>query len=207
MTPRASLRAAVALVNSAEEPDTLTNLERLDAWYAEHGFTGRHDSDEAELESVRALRPVLRELLTADRDRAAELVNELLAEAQAVPQLRRHDGLDWHIHAVPYDAPLARRIAVEVAMAMIDVIRADELSRLAMCVDDAASASCSISHATARGATAAPRARTETPSPPIARAAGNPRCGDRRGCAEAGDQDERRYARSAQGRAWSGFAA
>jgi predicted RNA-binding Zn ribbon-like protein len=131
-----ALRAAVSLVNSAEEPDTLTDVEQLSAWYAEHGFTGRHDSDQAELESVRALRPVLRELLTADRDRAAELVNGLLAEAQAVPQLRRHDGLDWHIHAVPSDAPLARRIAVEAAMAMIDVIRTDELSRLAVCVDD-----------------------------------------------------------------------
>jgi predicted RNA-binding Zn ribbon-like protein len=123
-------------VNSAAEPDTLTSLEELHAWYTEHGFTGRHDADQAELESVRALRPVLRELLTTDRDHAAELVNELLAEAQAVPQLRRHDGLDWHIHAVPSDAPLARRVAVEVAMAMIDVIRADELSRLAVCIDE-----------------------------------------------------------------------
>jgi predicted RNA-binding Zn ribbon-like protein len=131
-----SLRSAVALVNSAEEPDTLTTVEQVDAWYAEHAFTGRRDSDQAELASLRALRPVLRELLTADRDRAAELVNQLLADAQAVPQLRRHDGLDWHIHAVPFDAPLARRVAVEVAMAMIDVIRADELSRLAVCVDD-----------------------------------------------------------------------
>src|SRR3954467_5891286 len=131
-----SLRSAVALVNSAEDPDTLTTVEQLDAWYAEHGFTGRHDADEAELQSVRALRPVLRELLAADRDHPAELVNALLAEAQAVPQLRRHNGLDWHIHAVPSDAPLARRVAVEVAMAMIDVIRADELSRLAVCADD-----------------------------------------------------------------------
>jgi predicted RNA-binding Zn ribbon-like protein len=131
-----SLRSAVALVNSAEDPDTLTTVAQLDAWYDEHGFTGRHDSDEAELKSLRALRPVLRELLTTDRDRAAELVNELLAEAQAVPQLRRHDGLDWHIHAVPSDAPLVRRVAVEVAMAVIDVIRADELSRLAVCADD-----------------------------------------------------------------------
>jgi predicted RNA-binding Zn ribbon-like protein len=131
-----ALRAAVALVNSAEEPDTLTSVEQLDAWFDEHGFTGRHDSDDAELDSVRALRPVLRELLLADRDRAAELVNGLLAEAQALPQLLRHDGLDWHIHAVPADAPLARRVAVEAAMAMIDVIRLDEVSRLAVCVDD-----------------------------------------------------------------------
>ena len=131
-----SLRSAVALVNSAEEPDTLTTVEQLGAWYAEHGFTGRHDGDEAELESVRALRPVLRDLLTAERDGAAELVNRLLAEAQAVPPVRRHDGLDWHIHAVPSDAPLARRVAVEVAMAMIDLIRVDDLSRLAVCADD-----------------------------------------------------------------------
>ena len=131
----ASLRAAVLLVNSAEEPDTLTEISQLDAFYEAHEFTGRRDSDAAELEAVRALRPVLRTLFTAERDDAAALVNTLLADAQAVPQLRRHDGLDWHIHAVPSDAPLDRRIAVEAAMAMVDVIRADELSRLAVCAD------------------------------------------------------------------------
>jgi len=131
----ASLRAAVSLVNSAEDPDTLTEIVQLDAWYEEHGFTGRRDGDAAELEALRALRLVLRELLTAERDEAAELVNALLAEARAVPQLRRHDGLDWHIHAVPADAPLERRVAVEAAMAMIDLIRADELSRLSVCAD------------------------------------------------------------------------
>ena len=131
----ASLRAAVALVNSAVEPDTLTEISQLDAFYEEHGFTGRHDCDAAELDALRALRPVLRELLTAERDTAAELLNTLLTDAQALPQLRRHDGLDWHIHAVPGDAPLERRVAVEAAMAMIDVIRADELSRLSVCAD------------------------------------------------------------------------
>ena len=132
----ASLRAAVELVNSGEEPDTLTTVAELDAWYAQHGYTGRRDGDEAELAALRALRPVLRELLTTNRDRAAELVNAMLAEAGALPQLVRHDGLDWHIHAVPADAPLDRRIVVESAMAMVDVIRADELSRLSLCADD-----------------------------------------------------------------------
>ena len=132
----ASLRAAVDLVNTAAEPDTLTSVAALDAWYAEHGYTGRHDGDEAELATLRALRPVLRELLTADRDAAARLVNKLLAEADALPQLERHDGLDWHIHAVPRDAPLDRRVVVETAMAMVDVIRSDELSRLSLCADD-----------------------------------------------------------------------
>jgi predicted RNA-binding Zn ribbon-like protein len=132
----ASLRAAVDLVNSGEEPDTLTTVATLDAWYAEQGYTGRHDGDEAELAALRALRPVLRELLTAARDRAAQLVNGMLAGAGALPQLVRHDGLDWHIHAVPRDAPLERRVVVETAMAMIDVIRAGELSRLSVCADE-----------------------------------------------------------------------
>jgi len=131
----ASLAAAVDLVNTAEEPETLTTVAELDAWYAEHGYTGRHDGDDAELAALRALRPVLRELLTADRDRAAELVNEMLAAAGALPQLVRHDGLDWHIHAVARDAPLDRRVVVETAMAMVDVIRTDELSRLSLCAD------------------------------------------------------------------------
>ena len=132
----ASLRAAVDLVNSGEPPDTLTSVAHLDAWYAEHGYTGRRDGDGAELAALRALRPVLRELLTAGRDRAAELANAMLADARAVPQLVRHDGLDWHIHAVPSDAPLDRRVVVESAMAMVDLIRADELSRLSVCADD-----------------------------------------------------------------------
>lgn len=131
-----SLQAAVALVNSAEPPDTLTSVDELDEWYAAHSYTGRRDRDRAELEAVRALRPVLRELLTSSRDHAVGLVNVMLAEAGALPQLVRHEPFDWHLHAVPTDAPLVTRICVETAMAMVDVIRADEMSRLGVCADD-----------------------------------------------------------------------
>lgn len=131
-----SLQAAVALANSELPPDTLTSVEDVDAWYAEFGYTGRRDRDRAELDALRALRPVLRELLTSDRDRAAGLVNAMLADAGALPQLVRHDPFDWHLHAVASDAPLATRVTVETAMAMVDVIRADEISRLSVCVDD-----------------------------------------------------------------------
>lgn len=130
-----ALRSAVVLVNSAEPPDSLTTIEQLDAFYTEFGYTGRRDRTRAELETLRAARPRLRALLTAPRDQAAELVNGMLAEAQAVPRLVRHDEYDWHIHATDYDRPLATRIIVETAMAMIDVIRADEMSRLDICAD------------------------------------------------------------------------
>jgi predicted RNA-binding Zn ribbon-like protein len=131
-----SLQAAVALVNTAEPPDALTTVEELDAWYEAFGYTGRHDRDRGELDDIRALRGELRRLLTSDRDGAAAQVNALLAQAHAVPQLMRHDPFDWHIHAVPTDESLATRVRVETAMAMIDVIRADEMSRLSICADD-----------------------------------------------------------------------
>lgn len=131
-----ALRSAVALVNSAEDPDTLTGVDQLVAFYEEHGYTGALHRTAAELEQVRAIRPRLRALLTSPRDEAVEHVNAMLREHRALPRLVRHDGTDWHLHAVADDAPLAARIVVETAMAMIDVVRADETSRLGVCADD-----------------------------------------------------------------------
>lgn len=130
------LRAAVFLVNTSEPPVALTSVAELDEFFLRFDYTGRHDRTTSELEQVRALRPLLRRLLTAERAVAVDLVNEVLATHRAVPRLVRHDPFDWHIHAVPDDAPLATRIAVETAMAMIDVIREDEHSRLGVCADD-----------------------------------------------------------------------
>ena len=135
----ASLLAAVALVNSAEPPDTLTTPAQLDAFFVAHRYSGDRTHDDAELATVRALRAPLRALLTGDRDQAVRIVNRILAERHAVPALIRHDGWDYHLHAIDSDAPLADRIAVETAMAMIDLIRADELSRLSVCAEQSCS--------------------------------------------------------------------
>lgn len=130
-----ALQAAIALVNTEQPPDTLTTSADVDEWYLEYSYTGRRDGDRAELEALRELRPVLRNLLTSKRDDAAGLVNAMLAEAGALPQLVRHEPFDWHLHAVSSDAPLVTRVTVEAAMAMVDIIRQDELSRLGVCAD------------------------------------------------------------------------
>lgn len=130
-----ALQAAVTLVNSALDPVTITTPDELDEFFSDFGYTGRHDGDQAEVDAVRAVLPRLREMLSTDRDRAVGLVNAMLREYDALPQLVRHDGLDWHLHAIDPDRPLAERIIVETAMAMIDVIRADEVSRLGVCAD------------------------------------------------------------------------
>ncbi len=131
-----ALSAAADLVNSAEEPDTLTTATELDAFFARHSYSGSRRRDAAELAEVRALRPRLRELLLADRDDLVPLVNAVFAESGALPRLVRHDGWDWHLHLVDDDRPLATRIAVETAMAVVDLLRAEELSRISTCAAD-----------------------------------------------------------------------
>jgi len=131
-----TLRAAVWLVNSAEDPDTLTSLSEEAAFVSQFGYTGRIDRDEAELAELREIRPQLRTMLLASRDDMALAVNEALADFTLTPRLARHGTLDWHLHAVADDHPLRERVIVETAMALIDVIRAEEGSRISVCADD-----------------------------------------------------------------------
>ncbi len=104
----------------------------LDEWK----YSGRRDGDARELAEVAQVRERLRAAWSLDRDAMVGEVNAILAEANALPRLVRHDDVDWHIHATSQDAPLAERILVEAAMALVDVIRADETRRLSHCAAD-----------------------------------------------------------------------
>lgn len=116
--------------------DELATTARLGALLDAWGFSGRRDGDRRELDEVRAIRDRLREIWTLERDEMADVVNAILEETNATPKLMRHDDLDWHIHAVSQESPLAERMLVEAAMALVDVIRADETRRLAQCDAD-----------------------------------------------------------------------
>lgn len=132
-----SLQCAAALVNTGlQETEELATPEQLGAFVHRWGWTGRVTGDEAELAEVRALRPRIRRLWQAAEDETVALVNEMLRETRALPQLVKHDQWDWHLHATPSDAALADRMMVEVAMAVVDVVRAGELGRLRVCAAD-----------------------------------------------------------------------
>jgi len=129
-----ALAAAAALVNTADgEDDHLPDLAALDEFVRTWGWTGAREHDEAELRAVRDLRPRLRRVWEVGEEEVVEIVNDLLREARALPQLVRHDTWDYHLHATPPDAPLATRMSVEAAMALVDVVRTGELSRLRIC--------------------------------------------------------------------------
>jgi predicted RNA-binding Zn ribbon-like protein len=129
-----ALARASALVNTRQcDRDELAELAALDAFVQEHGWTGSRHHDVDELEAVRALRPRLRELWELDEEGVVARVNRMLREAGALPQLVAHDGWGYHLHAWTAQVPLADRMAVEAAMAFVDVVRQQELDRLSVC--------------------------------------------------------------------------
>ena len=132
-----ALAAAAALVNT-DQPgdDALADEPALAAFVAQWGWTGPRREDRAELDEVRDLRPRLRRLWVMAEDAFAAEVNAMLREASALPQLVAHDGWSYHLHATAPEATLAERMAVEAAMAFVDVVRQGELDRLLVCGAD-----------------------------------------------------------------------
>lgn len=123
-----ALQAAVALVNT-----DLPDLASLDTFAQQWSWTGSRRGDERELRDVQALRPRLRRLWELDADGVAEVVNTVLRDTGALPQVVMHGNAGYHLHATRPEAPLPDRMAVEAAMALVDVLRQDELRRLHTC--------------------------------------------------------------------------
>ncbi len=116
--------------------DELTTVDQLDALVDRWKWSGRRDHDERELRGVREIRDLLPALWTLPTDEAVVIINKMLADAHALPHLYRHDDFDWHLHATAPDAPFAERMRVEIALALVDVIRSGETNRLRACGAD-----------------------------------------------------------------------
>ncbi|MDN5760715.1 MAG: CGNR zinc finger domain-containing protein [Microlunatus sp.] len=133
------IEQATALVNTLDSDgvDELAEPADLQVFLESHPYFGLVAETEDELAEVREVRSQLGRLWqVADRDDAVPIVNEILTTAGACPFLIRHDGWDWHLHVTPTDAPLARRMAAEAAMAFLELIRADDWERLKTCAGE-----------------------------------------------------------------------
>ena len=129
-----ALAAAAALVNTASDgadqlPDPPALAAFLDTWR----FTGSRVGNAAELAAVHELRSVLDGIWGAGEDDVVAVVNRLLRDGHALPQLVRHDGWGYHLHATEPTASVADRMGVEAALAIADVVRAEALDRLRRC--------------------------------------------------------------------------
>ncbi|MGH9136135.1 MAG: CGNR zinc finger domain-containing protein [Acidimicrobiales bacterium] len=131
------LEALLDTDNRRDGVDTLTSVEALSRFLDDHEISGARAGTEHELRAVRRLRSRLRAIFESasagDRDAVVAELNELIAEAGAVPYLVEHDGLPLHLHYTPFDAPVHHRIGAEMAIALAIIVRDGGIERLRVC--------------------------------------------------------------------------
>ena len=64
------------------------------------------------------------------------MLNELLAEVAATPQISNHDDHPWHLHYSADDAPISHRVASGAAMGLAVLIVEKGHDRLGVCASD-----------------------------------------------------------------------
>lgn len=130
-----ALTQAVDLVNSRlRDEELLGDVSALRAFLDEHAVHGVRRVAADDLQEVHALRRRLRAVWEArDMRTAAAVINGMVAEAGALPQLTDHDGWAWHLHWTSPSARVASRLAADAGMALAEVLRADGQERLRTC--------------------------------------------------------------------------
>ena len=121
---------------------SLSTLADVRTFAIDHSFSPPIRIGDTDIDHLHDLRGRLRATLADAPDdpaddaraaRVARLTNELFTETRALPQLRKHDHWDWHLHAVPNEAGIAERTAADVAVALADVVLDGETSRFGTC--------------------------------------------------------------------------
>jgi predicted RNA-binding Zn ribbon-like protein len=128
----------VELINTGRSAagEGLSGLADMAALAAKYQFHGRGPSQQ-DLPRLRGHRARLdaaaRACEAGDVGTAIEVLNGLLAETGAVPQIVSHDGRGPHVHVSRPTAPLADRMAAHFAMGLAELIVAGESARVRSC--------------------------------------------------------------------------
>jgi predicted RNA-binding Zn ribbon-like protein len=133
-----ALTACAELINTgrAKAGDGLRGVPDVQAFgdrYAVHGRAAT-ERDVPRLRSHRARLDAIAEACAAgDTAAATEMINALLAQTGAVPQVVAHDGRGPHIHVSRATAPLADRVAAHLAMGLAGLVVLGESDRVSSC--------------------------------------------------------------------------
>ncbi|GAA2593129.1 CGNR zinc finger domain-containing protein [Streptomyces axinellae] len=134
---RGALGQSVDLLNTVadgETPDALATVADLRSFVERNQVSGVGTLTDADLRAVRAVRERFARVFEApDTRTAAELINELVAEAGTTPQLTDHDGYDWHVHYFAPGASVAQHLAADGGMALSFFLVSGERDRLRRC--------------------------------------------------------------------------
>lgn len=137
-----ALTACVELINTGRSAagEGLRSVADVQWFGQRYAFHGRAAvaRDVARLRAHRArLDAVVAACETGDGEAAIALLNALLSQTGAVPQIVAHDGRGPHIHVSRPAAPLADRMAAHFAMALADLLVAGESDRVRTCASPA----------------------------------------------------------------------
>ncbi len=132
-----ALTACVELINTgrsgAGEELGLPGVQSFGQRYAFHGRAAAAP-DVPRLRAHRGRLDAIAAACEAGGQAAAiEMVNALLAETGAIPQIVAHDGRGPHIHVSRPAAPMADRIAAHLAMGLAGLVVAGQSDRLRSC--------------------------------------------------------------------------
>lgn len=140
-----ALAECVELINSGRltsgaRPDAaerLGDLADVIAFARRHRVENVAAAQASDVTRLRELRSRLDSAVVAceasDEAAAIAILNMLLAETGAVPQIVTHDGRAPHIHVTRAAAPLADRIAAHSAMGLAELVVAGASSRVRTC--------------------------------------------------------------------------
>jgi predicted RNA-binding Zn ribbon-like protein len=132
-----ALIAAAELINTGRSRDGegLRGVADVAAFGRRYGLGGRAQA--ADGPALRAYRARLDAIVTAceagDSPAAVRLINALLTETGAIPQIVAHDGRGPHVHVSRPAAPMADRITAHLAMGLAGLLVAGESARLRSC--------------------------------------------------------------------------
>ena len=133
-----ALTACAELINTGRSRDgeglrDVADVQAFGDRYAFHG-TGAGPKDVPRLLAHRRrLDAIAASCESGDDEDAVGMLNALLAETGAVPQIVAHDGRGPHIHVSRPSAPLADRIAAHLAMGLAELVVAGESARVRSC--------------------------------------------------------------------------
>jgi predicted RNA-binding Zn ribbon-like protein len=140
-----ALTACAELVNTGRSDvgENLREVADVREFGVRYDFVGPA-AGRADVTRLRAHRARLDKIVTAceagQQPAAIAMLNTLLAETGATPQIVAHGGRGPHIHVSSPTAPLADRMAAHFAMALAELVVAGESERFRTCASPACQA-------------------------------------------------------------------
>jgi predicted RNA-binding Zn ribbon-like protein len=133
-----ALGACAELINTGRSADgeglrDVADVQAFGDRYAFHG-TLAGPKDVPRLRERRdRLDAIAASCESGDDEATISMLNALLAETGAIPQIVAHDGRGPHIHVSRPAAPLADRIAAHLAMGLAELVVSGESQRVRSC--------------------------------------------------------------------------